>query len=234
MSNLCILRFQVVSAAIAATAVLALTCACSASAPPVAKPVAPKFATPGTATFTVGLPATFNVLTSDRKAKITESGKIPLGLTIHSKPGGFVLSGTPTGPGGKYVLRFTARNAAGSTSQQFVLALEQVPSFSKGYPDSIYGVMLKYDSTPIKATGYPLPTITEQGTLPSGLSFHSFPDGTALISGTPSSFGSSGDSTITLTATNAAGSTTETMSVTTVNAWEVGSLGIGIAVAIFG
>jgi hypothetical protein len=63
-------------------------------------------------------------------------------------------------------------------------------------------------SLPITPTGYDTPTLTESSNLPSGLSFTTNGNGTATISGTPA-VGSGGSYPITITATNAYGSTTD-------------------------
>ena len=58
----------------------------------------------------------------------------------------------------------------------------------------------------VTTTGYPAPTITETGALPSGLTFTGNGNGTATISGTPAS-GTAGTYPVTISATNASGST---------------------------
>jgi hypothetical protein len=226
MFNFSLMRRHAASAMIGVSAVVILISGCTGGPPP------PRFTSSPTTTFTVGKRAEYSILTNDREAKVIEAGKLPVGLAISAEPGGYTLSGTPTGPGGKYVLHFTATNSGGRTSQALVLTLNQPPSFSKSYPNSIYGVVWKYDSTPIKAVSYPTPTITEQGVLPDGMTFQSFSDGTAKITGTPTILGSGGDGNITLTATNAAGSIQETMSVTVVSGQGIIGTAAGIIAAV--
>ena len=58
----------------------------------------------------------------------------------------------------------------------------------------------------VTTTGYPAAAITETGTLPAGLTFTDNGNGTATIAGTPDS-GTAGTYPVTITATNASGST---------------------------
>jgi hypothetical protein len=62
----------------------------------------------------------------------------------------------------------------------------------------------------VTATGYPAPTFAESGNLPTGVTFNA---ATGVLSGTPAA-GTAGTYTFTIKATNAAGSTTQTFSLT--------------------
>jgi hypothetical protein len=64
----------------------------------------------------------------------------------------------------------------------------------------------------IKAAGSPFPALTESGTLPSGVTFVDNGDGTATVSGTPAA-GSAGTYPVTVTATNASGTTHKTVKI---------------------
>jgi len=64
----------------------------------------------------------------------------------------------------------------------------------------------------IMAAGYPVPSLTESGTLPAGLSFTGNGDGTADITGTPAT-GSGGSYPVTITATNGLGSASESFTI---------------------
>ena len=63
----------------------------------------------------------------------------------------------------------------------------------------------------VTATGSPTPMLSHSGTLPPGMAFQAHNDGTATISGTPSA-GTAGTYQVTLTATNAVGTATQTFS----------------------
>jgi hypothetical protein len=61
----------------------------------------------------------------------------------------------------------------------------------------------------VAASGYPAPTFTESGRLPSAVTFTA----SGVLSGTPAS-GTAGTYTFTITATNSAGTTTQTFKLT--------------------
>ena len=63
----------------------------------------------------------------------------------------------------------------------------------------------------VTTTGYPAPSLAETGALPTGISFHSNGNGTATISGTSTVVGTS---TLSIVATNATGSVTQTFTLT--------------------
>jgi large repetitive protein len=65
----------------------------------------------------------------------------------------------------------------------------------------------------VTASGSPAPALTESGTLPSGVNFADNGNGTGTLAGTPAS-GSAGTYPITFTATNSAGSTTQSFTLT--------------------
>jgi hypothetical protein len=60
----------------------------------------------------------------------------------------------------------------------------------------------------VTATGYPTASLTESGALPTGLSFTANSNGTATLAGTPAA-GTGGSRLLTVKATNAAGSATQ-------------------------
>ena len=68
-------------------------------------------------------------------------------------------------------------------------------------------------TTTVTTTGEPAPALTETGALPAGLTFVDNGNGTATISGTPAA-GTGGSYPITITATNASGTTTQAFTLT--------------------
>jgi hypothetical protein len=68
-------------------------------------------------------------------------------------------------------------------------------------------------TTTIYTNGYSAPALTESGAIPAGLTFVDNGDGTATISGTPTT-GSGGSYPITISATNPTGSTSQTFTLT--------------------
>ena len=65
---------------------------------------------------------------------------------------------------------------------------------------------------PIRATGYPVPALTEGGTLPAGLTFTDNGNGTGDIAGTPAP-GSSGRYPVTITAASGLGPASESFTI---------------------
>jgi hypothetical protein len=89
--------------------------------------------------------------------------------------------------------------SSGSVSQLVTLA----PAFTSAATTT--GTVNKAMTFTVTTTGYPTPTLTETGALPSGLHFTANANGTATISGTPAS-GKGGSYPLTVKATNAGGS----------------------------
>jgi Putative Ig domain len=139
---------------------------------------------------------------------ITESGKLPTGLRFTASTSGALLSGTPAATsGGAYKVVFTARNAVGSTVHEFTLSIDQPPKFTSG--TDIHVSYLKYDNSPITASGYPAPTITESGPLPGGMVFKSLGGGSAAVQGNPSLTSDDCNTEFKVTAKNSSGTVSE-------------------------
>ena len=121
------------------------------------------------------------------------------------------MSGTPTAAsGGTHTVTFKATNAAGTTTQSFVLTVDAAPAFTSA-ATSTATVGVPYSFT-VKTTGYPVPSITT-GTLPRGLSFTDNGNGTGTLSGTPNA-GTGGVYKITISAANSAVTSTQTFTLT--------------------
>jgi hypothetical protein len=149
-------------------------------------------------TFTVSSAGTFVVTaTGSPAAAITESGTLPSGVTFNTSTD--TLSGTPAaGTGGNYAITFTAANSVGSTTQNFTLTVDQAPTITSGGSTTFTAGTA--ESFAVKATGFPVPTISESGSLLSGVTFNA-----GVISGTPAT-GTGGTYNITITANNGVGS----------------------------
>jgi hypothetical protein len=161
----------------------------------------PAITSASSTTFTESTAGSFNVVaTGYPTPKITESGTLPSGVTFSNG----VLSGTPavgSSTGSPYTITFTATNAASSVSQTFTLTVnpaQVAPSITSA--SSTVFTAGTAGSFTVTATGYPTPTITESGALPSGVTFSN-----GVLSGTPAA-GSQGSSyPITFTASNGIG-----------------------------
>jgi hypothetical protein len=152
------------------------------------------------ASFTVGAVGSFAVTaTGFPVPTLSESGGLPSGVTFNAGTG--VLSGTPaSGTFGSYTITFTAHNGIGAdASQSFALKVNQAAAFSSSNSASF--TVSTAGSFTVTATGSPVPTLSESGALPSGVTFNS---GTGVLSGTPAS-GTSGSYPITFTAHNGIG-----------------------------
>ena len=169
---------------------------------------APAITSANKITFTVGSSGTFTVTaTGFPTPTLSETGTLPSGVTFNATTG--VLSGTPAaGTGGTYVISFRATNVVSAATQSFTLTVNQAPAITSAA--SAVFVVSTANTFTVTATGFPTPTYSETGTLPSGVTFNST---TGVLSGTPAA-GTNGVYTITITATNAAGTTTQTFKLT--------------------
>jgi len=163
-----------------------------------------------TATFTVGTAGTFTVTTTGSPTPaLTESGTLPGGVTFTDNGNGTAtLAGTPTtGTQGSYPITITASNGVGTaTSQSFTLTVTAAAAITSANT-ATFSVGTAGTFT-VTTTGSPTPALTESGTLPGGVTFADNGNGTATIAGTPAA-GTGGSYTITITATNAIGGTTQ-------------------------
>ncbi len=146
--------------------------------------------------------ATFTALTSS-----VPSENLPAGLTL--SPAG-LLSGTPAaGTAGLYILGVTASNGvAPSYTADVDVAVDGPPAITSTDQVTFYTGVASSTFT-VTASGYPEPTFSETGTLPSGVTLSS----AGVLSGTPAA-GTAGVYPITVTATNSAGTATQAFTLT--------------------
>jgi hypothetical protein len=141
----------------------------------------------GATTFTTGTAGTFTVTTRGvPRPTLTETGALPKGVGfVDNGNGSATLSGTPgSGTGGTYPLLFTAANGIGENATRgFTLTVNQSPAIRS--PGTARFNENTAGTFKIAATGFPIPSLTETGALPSGLTFADNHDGTATLSGTP-------------------------------------------------
>ena len=152
-------------------------------------------------TFQSGSAGSFTVTTSGFPVpSLAQSGTLPPGVTFTDNHDGTgKLSGTPT-TGGTFTLTLTASNGVGTdAAQSFTLNVGQGPLFTS--PNSASFKIGTTGSFSVTTTGSPTPTISESGSLPSGIAFVDNGNGTAKFSGTPAA-NSSGIYSVILTAQN--------------------------------
>jgi len=174
----------------------------------------PIFTSDNNDTESFGVPFSFNITTEGFPAPaITKSsGTLPAGVTfVDNGDGTATLSGTPTNAAlGVYNLKFKAKSSAGTVYQTFTLTITKAPVLPKVSTQTLH-VGTAYTKT-FKAKGYNTPSLSESGTLPAGLTFVDNGDGSGTLAGTPQT-GSGGSYSVTITATNPFGSSSQTFTV---------------------
>jgi hypothetical protein len=164
---------------------------------------APSITSPATATFSTGVAGTYTATTTGYPAAtITESGNLPSGMTFTgNKDGTATIAGTPAdGSGGSYPVTLSATNSSGSTATLSLAITVNAAAAPTITSPSVGDFTLNQEgAVAVTTTGSPTPAITESGTLPDGLKFTDNGNGTALLSGTPTT---QGTSTVTFTASN--------------------------------
>ncbi len=163
---------------------------------------APRITSLAFTTFEVGKPGSFTISTAGYPTvyDITYTGSLPDGVTLtDNNDGTATLSGTPASlQGGVYNISLTAINGVTPNStQSFVLTVNEAPLITSA--DSTTFISGVWGDFTVTTTGYPTPSLTYTGTLPTGITFTDNGDGTASISGTTTQ---EDTFAITITATN--------------------------------
>jgi hypothetical protein len=165
---------------------------------------APTITSANTTTFLVGTAGTFSVTTTGTpNAALTETGALPSGVTfVDNGNGTATLAGTPAaGGGGNYPLTLAASNGtAPNATQSFTLVVQQAPAITSANATAFSAGVA--GSFTVTATGNPVPTLSETGSLPTGVTFNA---ATGVLGGTPAA-GTNGSYPITFTASNGVGS----------------------------
>ena len=118
-----------------------------------------------------------------------------------SSDGGHVnLAQGLTGTGGAYPITITATNSAGTNMQSFTLTVSAPAAITSA--NSTTFVVGTNGSFTVTRTGFPTPTLSVSGTLPTGVTFT---PGTGALSGTPGA-GTGGSYPLVFTASNGVGS----------------------------
>ena len=179
----------------------------------------PAFSSAAAVTETAGTAFSFVVSATGYPTPKLSSGNLPAGVSFSDNGDGTGnLSGTAAVAAGTYTATITAANAGGTTSQTITLTVRAagtavpVPTFtSAAAATAKAGTAFTFAATtagsPTDSKGYTT-NVTHSGALPAGVSFNNNGDGTATLSGTPTA-ASGGTYPITLTASNSAGTTTQ-------------------------
>jgi hypothetical protein len=174
---------------------------------------APAITSHATATFSAGDSGTFTVTTRGFPAPpLTETGPLPAGVTFTDNGDSTAtISGIPAA-GGSYPILITAASNAGSTSQWLTITVNQtvIITSQPGTTTTAGTAMAPFTVT---TTGFPVPTLTKTGALPSGVTFTDNGNDTATISGVPKAT-QGGTYVVTITARNDQGTVTQTFTLT--------------------
>ncbi len=148
------------------------------------------------ATFAVGNEGTFTVTaTGFPVPALSESGALPSGVTFNTATG--VLGGTPAASG-TFPVTFTAHNGVGTdATQSFTLSVNQVATITSANAATF--TMGTAGTFTVATSGFPVPTLTESGALPNGVTFNT---ATGILSGSPTA---NGTFPVTFTAHNGVG-----------------------------
>jgi hypothetical protein len=170
----------------------------------------PTFTSANNATLLAGTPGSFAVTTNGfPTASLTESGGLPAGVTfVNNGNATATLAGTPTA-NGIYGITLNASSTSGAAAQSFTLTVNQAPSISSASSATLLAG--KASSFSVTSIGFPLPTLTQTGTLPAGLIFTNNGNGTGTVAGTPSA---SGIFNLNFAATNTVGVTQQGFTLT--------------------
>jgi hypothetical protein len=167
-----------------------------------------------TTSFTSGVAGSFAVATTGFPTPtLTETGSLPTGLSF--TPGTGTAAGTATISGtttdvGTFPITITATNGVGTAAtQSFTLTVVAVdPAITS--PNSYAFTSGVAGTFSVIASGSPTPSLTESGALPNGVTFTDNGNGTATLAGTSTAAGSY---PITISATNAGSTATQSFTV---------------------
>ena len=169
----------------------------------------PAFLSGGGTYGTVGSPLHFQVRASGFPLPtFVVTGSWPSGVFIDTNRNGtMTFTGTPyTFSGGRYTATVTAENTEGGTehkvTEKVTFVIGETPTVERITGTVAYATVGKAKTIAVNTQGgYPTPTVSESGTLPSGMAFTTLGNGDARISGTPAT-GSGGTYPVTVTATS--------------------------------
>jgi hypothetical protein len=174
--------------------------------------VPPTITSATSATFTEGQSGTTSFTASGTPTPTwNESGALPAGVSFADNGGGdATLSGAPTQFGAYPITLVASNGMSPEASETFTLYVDAPPSISE--PSTSAMALAGQSMTPVDftASGYPAPTFSESGPLPTGVSLSS----SGVLSGRPTQ---GGLFPITVSASNTVGSASSTSFTLTVD-----------------
>ena len=140
---------------------------------------------------------------------ITETGTLPAGLTFTDNGNGTAtLAGTPTATGTATITITASNGISPDATQSFTVVVGQAPAFtSAAMATATVGSAFSF---PVTTSGYPAPSFGWDN-VPPGLTFTDNGNGTATLSGTPTT---AGTYAMDLSAASAYGTAQQTLTVT--------------------
>ncbi len=163
---------------------------------------APSVTSAPAATFYAGVQGSYTVTTTGYPAAtITELGALPAGPHLHQqrrRHGHHRRS--HHGSAGAFPVSVAATNSTGSTATlalTITVATSGPPTITSG--GTAFFTLNQAGAFGVTTTGGPIPSVTEAGALPAGLTWVDQGNGTALVSGTPTA---TGTTVLTVTAHN--------------------------------
>src|SRR5438094_909508 len=165
-------------------------------------PPPPVITSATTANGTVGVAFSYQITATNNPTSFNATG-LPAGLTVNTSTG--LISGTPT-TAGTYSVTISATNAGGTGSATLTLTINNPPPPVITSPLTATGQVGVAFSYTITATNNP--TSYNATGLPAGLSVNT---SSGLISGTPTT---AGTYSVTISATNAGGTGSATLTLT--------------------
>ena len=194
------------------TAIILFFCGCGGGSSPVnvQAPSALSYIT-NTTVYTRGVAISANSPTNTGGApsSYSVSPALPVGLSLGTGTG--IINGTPTAITAKASYTVTASNSAGSTTATLTITVNDQPpsalNYTTGTADYSRGTPIPANS-PTSAGGA-VTSYSVSPALPAGLNLST---STGIVSGTPTAM--TGTASYTVTASNAGGSTTASLSIT--------------------
>ncbi|HEV7765846.1 MAG TPA: putative Ig domain-containing protein, partial [Thermoanaerobaculia bacterium] len=179
---------------------------------------APAITSGNAATFTRNAAGSFTITTTAYPtATISLTGTLPAGLSFADNlDGTATISGTPTAAGGSFGgFTVTASNGVGANANQsLTVIINEAPAITSANSTGFNATVAA--TFTVTTTGFPAPSLSFTGTLPAGITFTDNGNGTASLGGNAVQ-GSGGVYSITITATNVAGSAPQAFTITVCN-----------------